>query len=104
MNVLLMLSNVIGFLCLAAALLKALEIGPSVGPAFSQAARLLILLMVFLSVYSAIEALSWGGPARPAQSILTFILGAFSVWRAFSPAWAKFFTRPNWHTSTTPRA
>lgn len=101
MNILLTLANVLGFICLAAALLKILETGPTVGPAFSHAARLVILLMVFLSVYSGIEALSWGGPKPIAASVLMFILGAFSLWRAFAPSWEKFFTRPSWNIRST---
>lgn len=97
MNVLLTLANVMGLVALAAALLKVLETGPTVGPAFSHAARLVILLMVFLAVYSVIEALSWGGPKPIASSVLMFILGAFSLWRAFAPSWEKFFTRPTWN-------
>lgn len=103
MNVVLMLANVIGFVCLAASLLKVLETGPMIGPAFSPAARVVILVMIFLATYSTIEALSWGGPARPAQSVLIFILGALSVWRAWAPCWEKFFTRPSWHMGRTTR-
>lgn len=97
MNILLLWANIIGFTLLAVALLKALDVGPTIGPAYSHAARVIIMMMIFLALYSAIEALSWGGPVRPAQSVLTFILGLFSAWRVFAPSWDKFFTRPNWH-------
>lgn len=98
MNLILVLAAAIGFLSLAAALLKILETGPTIGPAFSHAARLVIMFMVFLAICSAIEVLALRGVKPVAPSILIFVLGAFSVWRAWAPAWEKFFTRPpTWH-------
>lgn len=97
MNLLLVLANVIGFLALAAACLKVIETGPTIGPAFSPAARLVILALVFLSIYSALEAMSWRSSMRPGSTALVFILGLFSVWRTWAPAWSSFFsTRPAW--------
>jgi hypothetical protein len=98
MNLLLVLANVAGFAALAAACLKVIETGPVIGPAFSPAARVVILLLVFLALYSAIEALSWKGAMRPGASVLVFVLGLFAVWRTFAPAWSSFLTsRPTLH-------
>ncbi len=105
MNLLLVLANVVGFLALALACFKVLETGPTIGPAFSQAARLVILLLVFFSVYAAIEAMSWRAPMRPGASGLVFVLGMFAVWRVWAPRWASFFVRPMFwpsHRATPP--
>ena len=94
MNLLLVLANVVGFLALAAACLKVLETGPAIGPAFSPAAKVVLLTMVFLSVWATIEVLSWRSPICPVAAALVLIMGLFSVWRVWSPFWASFFTRP----------
>ncbi len=95
MNLVLVLVDVFGFLALAASCLKVLESGPTVGPAFSPAARLVLLLLVFAAVYSAIEAAAWRAPMRPGASLMIGIWGAFSVWRTFQGSWASFFQRPD---------
>lgn len=103
MNLLMVLANVIGFLALAAATLKVLDTGPIIGPAFSPAARLVLLVLVFLSLYAAIEALSWRGAMRPGQATLVFVMGLFAVWRAFTPVWTGFLERmPLWHRAQPP--
>lgn len=94
MNLLLVLMNVIGFVALAGASLKILEAGPTFGPAFSHAARCVLLVIVFLALFAAIETLAWRATMRPAASFLVFIVGLFSVWRAFAPAWASFWEKP----------
>lgn len=99
MNLILVLANVAGFCALALACFKTLEKGPTIGPAFYPAARLVILLLVFFSLYAAIEAMSWRSTMRPGQTLLVFVLGLFSVWRVFAPRWESFFTRPTfWPT------
>lgn len=96
MNLIFLLMQVLGFLALAAACLKVLEGGPSsVGPAFSPAARLVLLLLIFAALYSALEALAWRQPVRPGESIMIGIWGAFSVWRTFQSTWSSFFQRPD---------
>lgn len=105
MNLLLVLANVVGFLALALACFKVLETGPTIGPAFSPASRLVILLLVFGALYSAIEAMSWKLPMRPGAAVLVFVLGIFAVWRVFAPRWASFFVRPTFwpaHRATPP--
>lgn len=98
MNSILLLMLVTGFLCLAAACLRTLEVGPVSGPAFSPAARVVLLALVFLMIFSAIEALASKTPSRPGGSATIFVLGLFSAWRSFAPAWASFFTNPGaWH-------
>lgn len=95
MNLVLVLANVLGFLALAAACLKVLESGPSIGPGFSPAARFVLLLLVFAAVYSAIEAAAWHQPMRPGSSVMIAIWGAFSVWRTFQSTWSSFFRGPD---------
>lgn len=96
MNLLLVLANVAGFLAIAASCLKVLESGPAVGSApFSPAARLVLMLMIFLAIFAAIEALAWPAAMRPVASALVFVWGAFSVWRVWSPSWASFLSRPH---------
>lgn len=94
MTVLLIIANVIGFLALAGACLKCLETGPTIGPAFSPAARVVILAIVFMALYSAIEALAWNRELRPGSTFLVFVLGLFALWRTCAPAWASFLQRP----------
>lgn len=106
MNLLMVLANVIGFLALAAATLKVLDSGPMIGPAFSPAARLVLLVLVFLSLYATIEALAWRGAMRPGQATLVFVMGLFAVWRAFQPSWVSFLSRNGWShqpTGTRPQ-
>lgn len=95
MNLVLVFANVLGFLAFATSCLKVLETGPSIGPAFSPAARLVLLLLVFASIFSAIEAASWPHPMRPGESIMIATLGSFSVWRTFQTTWVSFFQRPD---------
>ncbi len=102
-NTLLVLANVVGNLALAAACLKTLEVGPTVGPKFSPAARLVLLLVVGLALFAAIESASWRTPQRPGGSLLVFVLGLFCCWRVFTPAWQGFLERlPLWHRPPPP--
>lgn len=94
MNLLMIIAQAAGFLALSVACLKVLENGPVVGPAFSPAARLVLLLLVFLGLFAAIEALSWRTSPRPGATIMIAVWGAFSIWRVFAPSWATFFSRP----------
>lgn len=89
---LLLLLNVIGHLALAASCLKTIEKGPTIGPAFSGAARLVLLLVVFLAVYASIEALAWPHPMRPGSTAVMFVLGIFCCWRVFAPPWVSFLS------------
>ena len=98
MNGVLVLANVIGFIALAVAMLKILETGPTIGPAFSPAARVVLLGMVFLALFAIIEAMAWRGTQRPAASSLILVMGLFALWRAFAPAWSGFLERLTpWH-------
>lgn len=103
MNLILILASVCGSLLLAAACLKTIETGPTIGPPLSPAARLVVFALVFLAVISAIEALAWRHPMRPFESMLVFILGAFSCWRAWAPWWQNFLSRPSWPAFLTVR-
>lgn len=108
MNLLMVLANVIGFAALGAATLKVLETGQIIGPAFSPAARIVLLVLVFLCLFAMIEALSWREAMRPAASALVLVLGLFATWRAFTPVWTGFLERLHlWHrprgTTGTPQ-
>lgn len=96
MNLILILLYVTGCFFLGAALLKILETGPSIGPAFTQATRVVILSIIFLTLLAALEALATKAPMRKGDVALMLILGAFSLYRANAATWVKIFERPGW--------
>lgn len=86
MNLVLTITNVIAFTALAVSALKYMDRNKvlPVPP------RAMLLVLTFLALYAAIEALAWKQPMRPGETLAVIGCAAVASWKTFARLGACF--------------